>query len=155
MQSHHTQLFPADSPAITMHRRKIRLIEGNAKCRHLKKWTFKGTLQQVFICMRARKPYPPPLLHTVYLYTEHLLTQRRVEVRWSREKVRRATVHKAGSMYKRDWLNLQSINSDKYLPQKHFVLMSIYLLSPCHAQTKNKKSWFVSPQTFPSTINTF
>ncbi len=28
--------------------RKIRLIEGNAKCRHLKKLTFKGTLRQVF-----------------------------------------------------------------------------------------------------------
>ncbi len=27
----------------TSNRRKIRLIEGNAKCRHLKKFTFKGT----------------------------------------------------------------------------------------------------------------
>jgi len=27
-------------------RRKIRLIEGNAKCRHLKKLTIKGTLNQ-------------------------------------------------------------------------------------------------------------
>jgi hypothetical protein len=31
-------------------RRKIRLIESNAKCRHLKKLTCKGTLLQVFIC---------------------------------------------------------------------------------------------------------
>jgi hypothetical protein len=38
-------------------RRKFRLIESNAKCRHLKKFTCKGTLQQVFICLR-----PPPLL---------------------------------------------------------------------------------------------
>jgi hypothetical protein len=38
-------------------RRKIRLIEGNAKRRHLKKFTCKGTLRQVFICLR-----PPPLL---------------------------------------------------------------------------------------------
>ncbi len=30
-------------------RRKIRLIKGNAKCRHLKKFTCKGTLWQVFI----------------------------------------------------------------------------------------------------------
>jgi hypothetical protein len=29
--------------------RKIRLIEGNAKCRHLKELTCKGTLRQVFI----------------------------------------------------------------------------------------------------------
>jgi hypothetical protein len=37
--------------------RKIRLIESNAKCRHLKKVTWKGTLRQLFICLR-----PPPLL---------------------------------------------------------------------------------------------
>jgi hypothetical protein len=30
-------------------RRKIRLIEGNAKCRHLNKFTCKGTVRQVFI----------------------------------------------------------------------------------------------------------
>ncbi len=29
--------------------RKIKLIEGNAKCRHLKKLTCEGTLRQVFI----------------------------------------------------------------------------------------------------------
>jgi hypothetical protein len=38
-------------------RRKIRLLEGNAKCRHLEKLTYKGTLRQMFICLR-----PPPLL---------------------------------------------------------------------------------------------
>jgi hypothetical protein len=38
-------------------RRKIRLIECNAKCRYLNKLTSKGTLWQVFICLR-----PPPLL---------------------------------------------------------------------------------------------
>jgi hypothetical protein len=37
-------------------RRKIRLIESNAKC-YLKKLTCKGTLRQVFICLR-----PPPLV---------------------------------------------------------------------------------------------
>ncbi len=36
-------------------RRKIRLIESNAKCRHLKKLTREGTLRQVFICLR---PFP-------------------------------------------------------------------------------------------------
>ncbi len=30
-------------------RRKIKIIEGNAKCRHLKKLTCKGTLRQVFL----------------------------------------------------------------------------------------------------------
>ncbi len=38
-------------------RRKIRLIESNAKFRYLKKLTCKGTSRQVFICLR-----PPPLL---------------------------------------------------------------------------------------------
>jgi hypothetical protein len=30
-------------------RRKVRLIEGNAKCRYLKKLNCKGTLRQVFL----------------------------------------------------------------------------------------------------------
>jgi hypothetical protein len=47
--------------AVRANRRKI----GNAKCRHLKKLAFRGTLQQVFICLRPSTPYPPPL-HTVY-----------------------------------------------------------------------------------------
>ncbi len=35
---------------------QIRLIEGNAKCRHLKTLTSKGTLRHVFICLRLRTP---------------------------------------------------------------------------------------------------
>ncbi len=38
-------------------RRKIRLKESNAKCHYLKKFTWKETLRQVFICLR-----PPSLL---------------------------------------------------------------------------------------------
>ncbi len=37
------------SPFLLFLRIKIRLIEGNAKCRHLKKFTCKGTLRQVVI----------------------------------------------------------------------------------------------------------
>jgi hypothetical protein len=44
---------------------RIRLKEGNAKCRHLTKFTCKGTLRQVFICLRPRTPQPPPFLHAV------------------------------------------------------------------------------------------
>ncbi len=44
------------SPSVSGRRRKIRLIEGNAKCRHLKRVTWIGTLRRVFICLR-----PPPL----------------------------------------------------------------------------------------------
>ncbi len=51
---------------------KIRRIEDNAKCRHLENFTFKGTVRQVFICLRPRTPYPPPLIVyvTVYLFTQ-------------------------------------------------------------------------------------
>jgi hypothetical protein len=52
----------------------LRLIEGNAKCRHLKKLTCEGILWQVFICLRPRTPYPPPLTHCVrviqYTYSQ-------------------------------------------------------------------------------------
>jgi hypothetical protein len=40
-----------------------RLLEGNAKCRHLKKVTCKGTLRHVIICPET---YTPPYI----LYTE-------------------------------------------------------------------------------------
>jgi hypothetical protein len=43
-------------------RRKIRLIEGNAKCCHLKKLTSKGTAAGVYL---PRTPYPPPS-YTLY-----------------------------------------------------------------------------------------
>ncbi len=54
------------------HRRKIRLIEGNAKC-PLKNLTCKGTVRQVFICLRPLPSYdpisPPCILHTCIQYT--------------------------------------------------------------------------------------
>ncbi len=40
-------------------RRTIRIIEGNARCRRLKKLACKETLRQVFICLRPRTPSPP------------------------------------------------------------------------------------------------
>ncbi len=46
-------------------RRKIRLIEDKAKCRHVKKLTWKGTLRQVFICLRPRTP----LIHCLRVYS--------------------------------------------------------------------------------------
>jgi hypothetical protein len=52
----------------TVKRRKIRLIEGNAKCRYIKKLTCKGILRQVFICLRTRTPYlpsPPPFTQCI------------------------------------------------------------------------------------------
>ncbi len=57
------------------HRIKIRLIEGNAKFRHLKKFTCKRTLRQFFICLRPRTTYPPPLytIYTCKRYTVYIL----------------------------------------------------------------------------------
>jgi hypothetical protein len=61
----------------TYSRGKIRLIEGNAKCRHLKKLAFKGTLRQVFVCLRPRTQYPyPPLTHCIPVYIILIHTQR-------------------------------------------------------------------------------
>jgi hypothetical protein len=65
----------------------INYKDSKAKCRHLKKLTCKGTLRQVFICLR-----PPPLLrhHTpppYTLYTCILYTYSH----------REGEVHKAGS----------------------------------------------------------
>jgi hypothetical protein len=56
-------------------RRKIRLIESNAKRHYLKKLTWKGTLRQVFYLSEAPSlpmtPYSPPLTHCIlaYLFT--------------------------------------------------------------------------------------
>ncbi len=74
---------------------------------HLTKFTCKGTLQQVFyLCECPLLPYydpipPPPLTHRIRVCPVYLLTQggrakgRGEEL--TREKVRVATVHKAGS----------------------------------------------------------
>jgi hypothetical protein len=48
---------PFSNRGDTVNHRKIRLIESNAKCCHLKELSCKGTLLEVFICLR-----PPPLL---------------------------------------------------------------------------------------------
>jgi hypothetical protein len=63
---------------VLLSRRKIRLIEGKAKCRHLKILTCKGTLRQVFICLRPRTPYTP-LSHCILVYSIYLFTQGRRE----------------------------------------------------------------------------
>ncbi len=61
-----------------------------------KKLTRKGTMRKVLICLKPRRPYPP--LHSVYVYTVYIFTQGKGGGESStREKLRRATVHKAGS----------------------------------------------------------
>ncbi len=92
-------------------------IDTNAKCRHQKKFTCKGTLRQVFICPIP----PPPRSHTVYVYVNS--HREGGDGERTREKVSRATVHKAGSKIP-TWLKLNEslvYNSDKHLPQSPFT----------------------------------
>ncbi len=61
-------------------RLKIRLIESNAKCHHLRypiTLTCKGTLRQAFYLSEDPSPPMTPYrpLHTVYVYIVYLFTQ--------------------------------------------------------------------------------
>ncbi len=58
--------------------RKLRNIESSAKWRHLKKLTSKGTLRQVFTCLRSRTLHTPHL-HIIYMYSVYLFSQGRGE----------------------------------------------------------------------------
>ncbi len=49
----------------------------------------------------------------------------------TREKVRRATVHKLGRKYQYDWLYLQSMNSDLHLSQSPFPGQFFYMTTFC------------------------
>jgi hypothetical protein len=79
-----------------------RLKEGNSKCRHLKKLSCKGTLRQVFICLRPRTPYPPPV-HTVKVYTVYFFAQERGGGRTEPERRREGQQFtKLGQKYQHD-----------------------------------------------------
>jgi hypothetical protein len=97
--------------------KKMGLIEGNAKCCHLKNLPVKGLCGR---CLSVWGAEPHAPLPTVYVYTVYLFTRGGGES-WTREKVRGATVHKAGSKMS-TWLTvLQSKNSDKHMPQRPFT----------------------------------
>ncbi len=63
---------PAHHSTLPYTRRKIRLVESNAKCRYLKKLTCKGTSRQVFNLSEAPSPpippYSPPSTHCIRVY---------------------------------------------------------------------------------------
>ncbi len=110
--------------------RKIRLIEVNAKWHHLKKFTCKGTLRLVFICLRPRTSYPP-LTHCIRVCS--IRPRGWWGESWTREKVR-GTITKLGRKYKHDWLYLQSIKiretpaapfTDQFFYDWHFALVSV------------------------------
>ena len=107
-------------------RRHKQLKEDYVKCRHLKKLTCKWTLRQVFIIC-GPEPHNPSPLHSVYVYTVCLFTQRR-------GGGGRVEPKRRGPQ---EICYLQSINSDKHLPQspftdpfftwRHFAVTSISL----------------------------
>jgi hypothetical protein len=105
--------------------RKIRLIEGIAKCRHLKIFSGKGTLRNVFICLRLRTLYTLPHLtsYTLYACIQYTYSPEnggRGGESWTRENRREGQKFtKLDRKYQHDWLYLQSINSDK--PQSLFT----------------------------------
>jgi hypothetical protein len=95
-----------------LYRKKIRLTE---RANVVKKLTCKGTLRQVFICVYPWTPYPP--LHNVYVYTVYLFLQGRGGRVEPERRFEGQQFTKMGRKYHHDWMCLQSINSDKHLPQ--------------------------------------
>ncbi len=100
---------------------KIILIEGNAKCRHLKNWHVKG------LCGRCLSVWcPEPLTHyTCTLYTYSHMEGGRGEI-WARGKGRGAKVHKAGSKIPA-WLTVYPVYNLWWTPAANSIYMSIFL----------------------------
>ncbi len=87
---------------------------------------------------------PLPATHCLYMYFD---TERGGGT-WTREKVRGSIVHKACSKYQHDWLYLQSINICRKVPLhinflrwRHFVLVSLYLISPWSQGNRMKNKY--------------
>jgi hypothetical protein len=122
----------------------INTIDTKAKCRHLKNLPVKGFCGR---CLSVRGPlpssdpiHPPPPTHCIRVHCIITHTGKRGGGELTREKVRGATVHKAGSKIP-TWLTVSPvyINSDSHLPQcplevnifrwQHFALVSIKIIS--------------------------
>ncbi len=116
----------------TSARRKLRLIEGNAKCRHLKNGLVKGLCGRCLSAWGSEPHNPPSNLHTVYVYRVYLFIQGRgggrVEPE-TRGKGQQGRVQLRKLCWKcnmtectQDIGYLQSINSDKHLPRSPFTV---------------------------------
>ncbi len=71
---------------------------------------------------QAHNPIPPPLLlDTVYVYTVYLFTQEGGGGVEPERRLEGQQFTNLGRKYQHDWLYLQSINSDKHLPQTPFI----------------------------------
>jgi len=102
-------------------RRKIRLIEGNSKCCHLKKLTWKKDFAAHVFLYEAQNPIHCTLYMCIpvqYNYSRREGGGGRVEPE-RRGKEQQFT--KLGRKYQHNWLYVQSINFDKHLPQSPFT----------------------------------
>jgi hypothetical protein len=120
----------------------VEYTECNAKWRLLKKLTCKGTLQQVFICLGHRTPYPPltycerTCKQCTYYYS-HSEGGRGEELN-QRGGGGEATVSQSW-VEKPTWLTVSPVY--KHLPQspftgkffwwRYFALVTLKLISPC------------------------
>ncbi len=89
----------------------INYIDNKVKCRHLKKFTCKGTLRQYLSVWGPEPHTPPPPAYTLYvcICTIYLFTQGRGGGEsYTGEKVRGTMVHKAGSKIP-SWLKVSLI----------------------------------------------
>ncbi len=113
----------------TANRRKIRLMECNAKCSYLKK-----------ICGRCfvGGSYDPILLppYTLYTWGE--------ELKLNSEKVRGALVHRAGRKYQHYWLYLQSIISIKH-KQIRYLGFGVFIVPSSMGVAVHKLGWKYQP----------
>ncbi len=72
-------------------------------------------LLQNMVSNRTQQPHPLPITHCLYF------DMGKGGGRWTKEKVKGAKAHKAGSKYQHDWLYLQYINYNKHMPQSLFT----------------------------------
>ncbi len=105
------------------------LYRHQSKRSSYKKFIWKGTLRQVFICLRPpflQWPLTPPPLHIVYVFTVYLFLHREggeggEEMNEPERRLEGQLFTKLGRKYKHDLLYLQSIYSDKHQPQSPFT----------------------------------
>ncbi len=116
------------SPCFVFYTRtKIRLIEGNAKCRHLKNLPVKWLWGRCYSVWGPEPHSRPPtfLTHCIRVYkcTFSHWEEGRIEPEsW----LERHQFTKLDKKYQHDWLYLQSLNSDKHLPWSPFTGVNIF-----------------------------
>jgi hypothetical protein len=82
----------------------------------------KGTLRLVFICLRPRIPITPYTLYMCTVYRTYSHSEGGRGESWPKERRGDGQQFtKLGRKSQHDWLYLQSINSDKQLPQSPFT----------------------------------